>query len=185
MKKLSILLIMTLLMTGCTSSTKVNSRGFVAPCDQLKFIENPYPSDYTLPCLDGSGEINISQLALPLVINVWGSWCEGCQQQMPYFVKLYTTPLFKSGEIQMLGIIVKEKSLEAARNYIKKSGMSWPHLVDTSNDPWGLRFYQSDVPFTLFINAEGQRVAEKIGAYTNEQELFDEFEKVFDVTLLR
>jgi hypothetical protein len=37
----------------------------------------------------------------------------------------------------------------------------------------------------LFINAEGQRVAEKIGAYTNEQELFDEFEKVFDVTLLR
>ena len=84
MKKQSILLITILLISSCTSSTKVNSPGFVAPCDQIKLAESAEKST-VLPCLDGVGEINFYQMKGPLVINVWGSWCEGCKQEMPYF----------------------------------------------------------------------------------------------------
>ena len=180
MKKQSILLIMTLLITGCTSSTKVNSPGFVAPCDQIKLVESAEKS-VLLPCLDGVGEINFHQLKGPLVINVWGSWCEGCKQEMPYFVELYQNPVFKSGQIQMLGVNVEEKSKEDAIEYIQKSGMSWPNLVDTSGVSKSI--FGPGVPVTWFIDKEGKNVATKIGAYTNKQQLFDQFEKAFGVKL--
>ena len=180
MKIQSILLIMTLLITGCTSSTKVNSPGFVAPCDQIKLVESAEKS-VLLPCLDGVGEINFHQLKGPLVINVWGSWCEGCKQEMPYFVELYQNPVFKSGEIQILGVNVEEKSKEDAIEYIQKSGMSWPNLVDTSGVSKSL--FGPGVPVTWFIDKEGKNVATKIGAYTNRQQLFDQFEKAFGVKL--
>ena len=180
MKKQSILLIMTLLITGCTSSTKVNSPGFVAPCDQIKLVESAEKS-VLLPCLDGVGEINFHQLKGPLVINVWGSWCEGCKQEMPYFVELYQNPVFKSGEIQILGVNVEEKSKEDAIEYIQKSGMSWPNLVDTSGVSKSI--FGPGVPVTWFIDKEGKNVATKIGAYTNKQQLFDQFEKAFGVKL--
>ena len=180
MKIQSILLIMTLLITGCTSSTKVNSPGFVAPCDQIKLAESVEKSAM-LPCLDGSGEINFHQLKGPLVVNVWGSWCEGCKQEMPYFVELYQNPVFKSGEIQMLGVNVEEKSKEDAIEYIQKSGMSWPNLEDASGISKTL--FGPGVPVTWFIDENGKTVETKIGAYTNKKQLFNQVEKAFGVKL--
>ena len=180
MKKQSILLIMTLLITGCTSDTKLNSRGFVAPCDQIKLAESVEKS-VMLSCLDGSGEINFHQLKGPLVINVWGSWCEGCKQEMPYFVELYENPVFQSGQIQMLGVNVEEKSKEDAIEYIQKSGMSWPNLEDTSGVSKSI--FGPGVPVTWFIDKEGKNIATKIGAYINKQQLFEQFEKAFGVKL--
>jgi cytochrome c biogenesis protein CcmG, thiol:disulfide interchange protein DsbE len=180
MKKLSILLITILLISSCISSTKVNSPGFIAPCDQIKLAESAEKS-VVLPCLDGLGEINFHQLKGPLVINVWGSWCEGCKQEMPYFVELYQNPVFKSGEIQMLGVNVEEKSRQAAVTYIQKSGMSWPNLEDTSGVSKSI--FGPGVPVTWFIDKEGKNVGTKIGAYTNKQQLFEQVEKAFGVKL--
>ena len=180
MRKLSILLITTLFISSCTSSTKVNSPGFVAPCDQIKLAESAEQS-VVLPCLDGVGEINFHQMKGPMVINVWGSWCEGCKQEMPYFVELYQNPVFKSGEIQMLGVNVEEKSRQAAVTYIQKSGMSWPNLEDTSGVSKSI--FGPGVPVTWFIDKEGKNVGIKIGAYTNKQQLFDQVEKAFGVKL--
>ena len=180
MRKLSILLILTLLMTGCTSVTNVSTPGVVVTCDQIILAESAEKS-VMLSCLDGSGEINFHQLKGPLVINVWGSWCEGCKQEMPYFVELYQSQLFKSGEIQILGVNVEEKSKEDAIEYIQKSGMSWPNLEDTSGVSKSI--FGPGVPVTWFIDKEGKNVATKIGAYTNKQQLFDQFEKAFGVKL--
>ena len=180
MKKLSVLLITTLLISGCTSTSNVNIPGVVTSCDQIRLLDSVEKSAI-LPCLDGSGEINFHQLRGPLVINVWGSWCEGCKQEMPYFVELYQNPVFKSGEIQMLGVNVEEKSKEDAIEYIQKSGMSWPNLVDISG--LSKSIFGPGVPVTWFIDKEGKNVATKIGAYTNKQQLFDQFEKAFGVKL--
>ena len=180
MKKQSILLIITLLITGCTSSTKVNSPGFVAPCDQIKLVESAEKS-VMLSCLDGSGEINFHQLKGPLVINVWGSWCEGCKQEMPYFVELYQSPLFARGQIQIIGINVEEKSKEDAINYIQKSGMSWPNLEDTSGISKSI--FGPGVPVTWFIDENGKNIETKIGAYTTKKQLFNQLEKAFGVKL--
>ena len=180
MKRISVVLIITLLISGCTSPTKVSSPGFTAPCDQIKLAESAEKS-VLLPCLDGSGEIDFHQVKGPLLINVWGSWCEGCKQEMPYFVELYQNPLLKNGQIQMLGVNVEEKSKEDAIDYIQKSGMSWPNLEDTSGISKSI--FGPGVPVTWFIDENGKTIDIKIGAYTNKKQLFNQVEKAFGVKL--
>ena len=180
MKKISILVITTLLISSCSSSTQESSLGFVPSCDQIKLLDTADKST-VMPCLDGSGSINFHQLKGPMVINVWGSWCEGCKEEMPYFVDLYKTNLFESGQIQLLGINVEESSKEDAIEYIKKSGMSWPHLEDL--DGISKSIFGPGVPVTWFINEEGKNVGIKIGAYTNKDQLFEQVEKAFGIKL--
>jgi cytochrome c biogenesis protein CcmG/thiol:disulfide interchange protein DsbE len=180
MKKFLSLFLTTLLISACTSSTMVSAPGFVAPCEQIRLLESADKS-VLMGCLDGSGEINFHQIKGPLLINVWGSWCEGCKQEMPYFVELYQSPLFASGKIQMLGVNVEEKSKENAINYIQKSGMSWPNLEDTSGISKSI--FGPGVPVTWFIDENGKNVETKIGAYTNKKQLFNQVEKAFGIKL--
>ena len=180
MKKFSILLIATLLISACTSTTKVSAPGVVTSCDQIRLLESAGKSAL-MGCLDGSAEINFHQLKGPLLINVWGSWCEGCKQEMPYFVELYQSQLFKNGQIQMLGINVEEKSNKDAIDYIQKSGMSWPNLEDSSGVSKSI--FGPGVPVTWFIDENGKTVETKIGAYTNKKQLFNQVEKAFGVKL--
>ena len=180
MRKFLVLLIITLLISGCTSPSKVSAPGFVTSCDQIRLLENANKSAL-MGCLDGSGEIDFHQLKGPLLINVWGSWCEGCKQEMPYFVELYQNPLFKNGQIQLLGVNVEEKSKEDAIDYIQKSGMSWPNLEDTSGISKSI--FGPGVPVTWFIDENGEAIDTKIGAYTNKKQLFNQVEKAFGVKL--
>jgi cytochrome c biogenesis protein CcmG/thiol:disulfide interchange protein DsbE len=180
MKKISILVITILLISSCSSTTQVNSPGFVQSCDQIKLLDSADKST-VMPCLDGLGSINFYQLKGPMVINVWGSWCEGCKEEMPYFVDLNETQAFESGQIQLLGINVEESSKEDAIEYIKQIGMSWPHLEDL--DGISKSIFGPGVPVTWFINEEGKNMGIKIGAYTNKDQLFEQVEKVFGIKL--
>jgi thiol-disulfide isomerase/thioredoxin len=180
MRKFSALLIITLLISACTSPTKVSAPGVVTSCDEIRLLESAEKSS-TMACLDGTSEINFHQLKGPLLINVWGSWCEGCKQEMPYFIELYQSPLFKSGQIQMLGVNVEEKSKEDAINYIQKSGMSWPNLDDLSGISKSI--FGPGVPVTWFIDENGKNIETKIGAYANKKQLFNQVEKAFGVKL--
>ena len=180
MKKLLSLLITTLLISGCSSTSNVSTPGVVVACDQISLLENANES-LLMSCLDGSSEINFHQLKGPLLINVWGSWCEGCKREMPYFVELSKSPLFKSGQIQIVGINVEEKSKEDAIKYIQKIGMSWPNLEDSSGVSKSI--FGPGVPVTWFIDENGKTIDTKIGAYTNKKKLFSQVEKAFGVKL--
>ena len=180
MKKISILVITTLLISSCSSSTQESSLGFVPGCDQIKLLDTADKST-VMPCLGGEVSINFHQLKGPMVINVWGSWCEGCKEEMPYFVDLYKTEEFESGQIQLLGVNVEESSTDDAIQYIKKSGMSWPHLEDL--DGISKSIFGPGVPVTWFINEEGKNVGIKIGAYTNKKQLFEQVEESFGIKL--
>jgi thiol-disulfide isomerase/thioredoxin len=180
MKKISILVITTLLISACSSTTQVNLPGLVPGCDEIKLLDTAKKSTL-MQCLDGSGSFNFHQLKGPMVINVWGSWCEGCKEEMPYFVDLYKTKEFESGQIQLLGVNVEESSKEVAVEYIKKSGMSWPHLEDL--DGVSKSIFGPGVPVTWFVNEVGENVGTKIGAYTNKDQLFEQVEKAFGIKL--
>jgi hypothetical protein len=100
---------------------------------------------------------------------------------MPYFVDLYATQRFKSGEIQLLGIDVEEDSTKSGPDYIKQSGMSWPHLNDINDQTKAV--FGPGVPVTWFIDSNGLVVDKHIGAYQNKKQLFNQVEKAFGVTL--
>ena len=180
MKRFSPLLVLVLLLTGCSSTSTTQGMGFIPSCNEIRV---GVTSDKTLelPCIDGSTTVDFHQIKGPIVINIWGSWCEGCRQEMLYFVDLYATQSFKTGEIQLLGIDVEEDSPNSGPDYIKQSGMSWPHLNDVKDQTQAI--FGPGVPVTWFIDSQGVVVEKHIGAYQNKQQLFDQVEKAFGITL--
>jgi thiol-disulfide isomerase/thioredoxin len=180
MKSISLLFVFSLLLSGCTSTSKPEGNGIIPGCDEIR-VGVASDKKLELPCLDGSTSIDFHQIRGPIVINIWGSWCEGCRQEMPYFIDLYATKSFKSGQIQLLGIDVEENSPTSGPDYIKQSGMSWPHLNDVNDQTKAI--FGPGVPITWFINSQGVVVEKHIGAYQNKQQLFDQVEKAFGIRL--
>jgi thiol-disulfide isomerase/thioredoxin len=180
MKRISIIIAFTLFLSGCTSASKLDGSEVIQGCDQIRV---GVTSDKTLelPCLDGSTSVDFYQINGPIIINVWGSWCEGCRQEMPYFLDLYATQSFKSGQIQLVGINVDENSPTSGPDYIKQSGMSWPHLNDANDQTKAI--FGPGVPVTWFIDSQGVVVEKHIGTYQNKQQLFGQVEKVFGIKL--
>ena len=182
MKRISVLVIATLLLSSCASKTPETpfAVGVIPDCSTITRVATTAKS-LEMPCLDGSEIINFHAIRGPIVVNVWGSWCVGCREEMPYFIDLYATSKFKNGDIKLLGIDVQERTLDAGQAFIKSYGMSWPHLIDIEDKSKFL--FGPGVPVTWFIDEEGKVVSTKIGAYTNKEELFQQVEKAFKIRL--
>ena len=182
MKKLLIIITSVLLITSCSTSQPPQTKtlGSVPSCDQID-ISKVSDKKLEMPCLDGSSIINFYSIKGPIIINVWGSWCEGCREEMPYLVDLYATEVFTSGKIKLLGIDVEESTLEAGPNFIKSHSMTWPHLLDI--DSKSKFVFGMGVPVTWFIDANDDVVYKHIGAYRAKKELYDHVEKYFKVKL--
>ena len=182
MKKLSIIIFSLLLLTSCSTGEQpiTQAMGSVPSCDQID-LSKPTKEKLQMLCLDGSSVINFYAINGPIIINVWGSWCEGCREEMPYLVDLYGTDLFVKGNIKLLGIDVEESTLDAGPNFIKSHSMTWPHLLDI--DSKSKFVFGMGVPVTWFIDANGDVTYKHIGAYKSKKELFDHVEKYFKVKL--
>jgi thiol-disulfide isomerase/thioredoxin len=121
MRKFSVLLITALLLSGCSTGEQpqIAAPGVIPNCDQID-ISKETSEELKLSCIDGSSEINYHSIKGPIIINVWASWCTGCKEEMPYFVDLYANPIFKSGEIKLLGIDVDEKNADSGPNLLSR-----------------------------------------------------------------
>jgi thiol-disulfide isomerase/thioredoxin len=174
-------LFVTMLLTSCSSNSNMPfNQGFVPSCAGID-TSRTSTNELLLDCLDGSGAVNFYSIKGPIVVNVWGSWCEGCRQEMPYFVELYEEELFKNGEIKLLGVDIEESSRQVGINFIKAYGMSWPHLEDADGKTKIL--FGPGAPVTWFIDEGGEVVGRKIGAYLDKEQLFTQVEKAFGVKL--
>ena len=182
MRKLSVLLITALLLSGCSTGEQSQTAvlGVIPSCNKIDTSKET-SEVLKMPCLDGSSEIDYHSIKGPIVINVWASWCTGCKEEMPYFVDLYANPIFKSGEIKLLGIDVDEKNADSGPNFIKSHGMSWPHLEDT--DSRSKLVFGPGVPVTYFLDKSGEVIHKHIGAYRSKSQLYEVVEKYFKVKL--
>jgi thiol-disulfide isomerase/thioredoxin len=181
-RKLSVLLITTLLLSSCSTGEQLPTAalGVIPSCNEIDTSKET-SAELKMPCLDGSSEINYHSIKGPIIINVWASWCTGCKEEMPYFVDLYANPMFKSGEIKLLGIDVDEKNADSGPNFIKSHGMSWPHLEDT--DSRSKLVFGPGVPVTYFLDESGEVIHKHIGAYRSKSQLYEAVEKYFQVKL--
>jgi len=174
-------LFVTTLLTSCSSNSNLPfNQGLVPSCAGID-TSGVSTNELLMDCLDGSEAINFYSIKGPIVVNVWGSWCEGCRQEMPYFVDLYQNKLFKNGEIKLLGVDIEESSRQVGINFIKAYGMSWPHLEDLDGKTKIL--FGPGAPVTWFIDKDGKVVNKHIGAYTDSDQLFTQVEKAFGVKL--
>jgi thiol-disulfide isomerase/thioredoxin len=168
--------ISTLLLTSCgTETPKSVGNGKVISCSTITTDENK-TSGTTLECLDGNSKVLLESITGPAIINVWGSWCTPCREEMPYLRELAAT-----GKVQIIGIDVEEKSMEAARKFVVEQGMTWPNLYD--KDGSTKSSFGMGVPITWYLNSKSEVAYKHIGVLKSKDQLFSHVEKYLGIKL--
>ena len=164
MKRLSILFVALLFVSGCTTTPSAISKGELVDCSSLTVDSTVGGTE--LECLDGSTGITLEALRGPAIVNVWGSWCGPCQEEIPLFVDFYSRAKDK---VILLGIDVEEAQVADGRHFVETRGITWPNLYDP--DGRTASALGMGVPITYFVDEQGVTVYKKIGEITSVQEL--------------
>lgn len=155
------------LLTGCDSQAAVvPTVGTVASCDSIS--RSNVATGLVFPCLDGKSALHFSALRGPLIVNVWGSWCAPCKDEVPIIRSFYAKT---KSQLQVLGVDVEEARPSEGTAFIVENGMTWPSVIDPDGRSRG--FFGMGVPVTWFIDSKGAVVHKKIGAIQSERELRD------------
>lgn len=119
-----------------------------------------------LPCLDGGKGLTFESIRGPVVVNVWGSWCAPCIEEIPHF-----RALAAKNKVRIVGIDVEERNMTSGRKFVLTHGMTWPMLYDPDARTKGI--FGLGVPVTWFIDANGKATFKQIGTIHSDQQLFD------------
>ncbi len=168
-----------LLLVGCSSNTSDAhvAPGVVKDCAAINFLSDAI-TEKELDCLDGSRGGAIEYIKGPAVINVWGSWCASCREEVKYFRNFYQ---LIGDKVLLLGVDVEEKNIEDGRRFVIETGMTWPSLYDPNGRTRAI--FGMGVPVTWFITADGKVAYKKIGPIKNELELITLTAKYLGVKL--
>jgi thiol-disulfide isomerase/thioredoxin len=159
------LIVCVLVLSGCSSAEPVGQNGLVVSCESVT-TDKSVVKGIALECVDGSPGAIIQSLRGPMILNVWGSWCTTCLDEMPEFVSFYSKAKDK---VQLVGVAVEEASPANSQRFIEENGMTWPNFYDRENETRA--YFGMGVPVTLFIDASGKTVYKKIGVIESESEL--------------
>ncbi len=174
MKKLAIAIAL-MLLTGCSTST-AKTQGQIVSCSSITNLTNKN-STY-LACLDGTAGASFEGIKGPAIINVWGSWCGPCKEEMPILRSFYKKA---TNKVALIGIDVEEASIKDGRTFVQENGITWPNLFDA--DGKSRAYFGMGVPVTWFIDADGSVVFKHIGVLKNEIELITLTSKYLGVKL--
>ena len=125
MKKVALALALLLLAGWGNQTSALPGDGVVDDCSSIQSVKTENKSAM-VSCLDGNSTFDLGQIKGPALINVWGSWCWPCQQEMPLFVEFYGKYKEKVG---LIGVNVEEADIEDARKFVKSYGMTWPRTT--------------------------------------------------------
>lgn len=177
MKK-ALICLLALSLTGCTSATKpMANKGEVVNCVDVNHVAAK-PGDTLLNCLIGSEKISVESLRGTLIVNVWGSWCGPCADEIPLFVDFNQRA---NGKVKLLGIAVEEAKAQDAKDFIIANGMTWPNLYDAKGTTRGT--FGVGVPVTWFIDETGTVVYKHVGVIKSTDELIDLTKKYLKVEI--
>ena len=174
MKKIAAALSL-LLVTSCAAPT-TDIAGVLVSCTTLQTQNVAKPIE--IGCLDGSVGASVNALRGPAIINVWGSWCAPCKEEMPILRSFYAKAI---GKLQLVGVDVEEASIKDGQEFVLKNGVTWPNLFD--RDGSTRAYFGMGVPVTWFIAADGSVAYKRIGVLKNEIELIKLTSKYLGVKL--
>jgi cytochrome c biogenesis protein CcmG/thiol:disulfide interchange protein DsbE len=163
MRRAIVFLCTALLLTSCSLTEPIPVKGRLVGCEEIKTVA---ATDEALECLAGGTPISVDSIKGPAIINIWGTWCAPCREELPHFAEL----LNKYGDqVDVIGIAVEEKNQATVRKFVKRNGITWPILYDETGSTQ--EKFGPGVPVTAFINKSGKVVYTRYGAFQSLEEL--------------
>ena len=127
-------------------------------------------ADFTTPTFDG-GEFHLADTRGKIVfINLWGTYCTPCVQELPEFEALLEE---HEGELAMLAVHSSLTGEVEPDDYVKSKGWdSWllPFCLDDEDNDTIFTIVNggSTLPQTIVLNRKGEVVYNKVGSVTPE-----------------
>ena len=174
MKRVAIAFVV-LLLAGCSSPSE-KIAGQVVSCESI--TSTTTENSVVLDCLDGTDGASVDSIKGPAIINVWGSWCGPCKEEMPILRSFYEKA---QGKVLLIGVDVEEASIEDGRKFVENYGITWPNLYDA--DGKSRAYFGMGVPVTWFIATDGSVAYKHIGVLKSEIELISMTSKYLGVKL--
>ena len=162
MKRFLGIAISVIALTSCSVTEPIPVKGEVVSCSSINLL--PIKGEL-LDCLDGSAGVSVDSIKGPALINVWGTWCRPCRQELPHLAHY----LAKPGAIPVIGIAVEEKSPLVVKKFVETHGMTWPILYDAQGSTRGK--FGMGVPVTWFVDGSGHVVYKKYGPFNSLEEI--------------
>ena len=163
MKKISLVLIGLIFLTGCSSGTSSNEDSFVSGNGAKTFISKadrqsaPQLSGITL--LGAQYSLATNTVA---VVNVWASWCSPCRAEEPILSALAK----KYKDVAFVGILTRDNPVNAEA-FIRKRKSAYPTLIDDSVlIGFAKTLPANAIPTTLVIDKNGKVAGRISGAVT-------------------
>jgi thiol-disulfide isomerase/thioredoxin len=120
---------------------------------------------------DGGREALEAKLAdlegYPVVVNQWGSWCPPCRAEFPFFADSAQSHL---DEVAFLGVDIQDDR-EAAEEFLAEFPTPYPHVFDQDSEAVMSLEWRGVSPTTWLIDARGEIVHQRPGAYPSRDEL--------------
>ncbi|MCB1677976.1 MAG: TlpA family protein disulfide reductase [Halioglobus sp.] len=101
-------------------------------CGEERFAEPMQAPDFTLPTLDGSGQVTLGDYRGDVVyLTFWASWCVPCAQEMPYLNQIWERR--REEGLHIIGINVDEDAA-AARQFAADHDIGFTLVRDAGRD---------------------------------------------------
>lgn len=137
--------------------------------EPTKKVEEKKPERFPAPPFSGLSPegylIDLTKIATQnkiTMLDFWGTWCQPCRMQNPFWVRLYKKYHAKGFEIISIAEETAESrsSLESA---IKEDAMNWHHVIDENYEIAEL-YGAYSLPHAILIDSEGKIIYHKATA---------------------
>lgn len=133
----------------------------------------------TLPCLGNGPAVDLSRLRGPALVNMWGSWCDPCVEEVPLLERVHRAA---KGRLLVLGVDIQEPSRRSPLAFAAAVGMHYPSLYDQDGSV-RVKERVFAPPVTWFVDADGNIAYRKIGRYHSLAQLRTDIARYLGVAL--